>query len=49
MGLGSTKTGAFACCNRPGAERMWGLAALRRAPLPVVTAWEPKECGPLHH
>ena len=31
MGLCTTKTGASAGCDRPGAERMWGSAALPRS------------------
>ena len=49
MGLGSTKSGAFVNCDRLGAERMWGFGARRLAPLPVVTAREPKGCGAWQH
>ena len=43
------KTGAFDSCDRPGAERMCGWAALGLAPLPVLIAREPQGCGALVH
>ena len=42
--LGSTRTRTSASFDCPGAASMWGFGARRLAPLPLLTAREPKGC-----